>query len=94
MDDDDATREPTDASASPETGPAEALDLVAGQLDALSIEGSEQSAVVFQPIPLPGSLYKFPRRPGSGRVGTRCLVKANHFLAELPDKDLHQYDVR
>ncbi|KAJ9552866.1 hypothetical protein OSB04_016911 [Centaurea solstitialis] len=25
--------------------------------------------------------------------GTRCIVKANHFFAELPDKDLHQYDV-
>jgi eukaryotic translation initiation factor 2C len=68
--------------------------VVTEQLEALSMEGGEQSAVVFQPIPLPGSLYKFPRRPGSGRVGTRCLVKANHFLAELPDKDLHQYDVR
>lgn len=22
------------------------------------------------------------------------MVKANHFFAELPDKDLHQYDVR
>ncbi|XP_072998962.1 protein argonaute PNH1-like [Typha latifolia] len=35
----------------------------------------------------------FHRRPGFGKVGTRCIVKANHFLAELPDKDLNQYDV-
>jgi eukaryotic translation initiation factor 2C len=33
-------------------------------------------------------------RPGKGSIGTRCLVKANHFFAELPDKDLHHYDVR
>ena len=32
-------------------------------------------------------------RPGYGQVGTKCIVKANHFLAELPDKDLNQYDV-
>lgn len=35
----------------------------------------------------------FQRRPGFGTVGTRCIVKANHFLAQLPDKDLNQYDV-
>ncbi|KAM0832665.1 hypothetical protein ACQ4PT_064752 [Festuca glaucescens] len=93
MDDDDAPRDPVDVSASPETLSPEALKVVAGQLEALSMEGGEKSAVVFQPIPLPGCSYKFPRRPGRGRVGTRCLVKANHFLAELPDKDLHQYDV-
>ncbi|XP_042382741.1 protein argonaute PNH1-like [Zingiber officinale] len=35
----------------------------------------------------------FCRRPGFGQEGTRCIVKANHFLTELPDKDLTQYDV-
>ncbi|XP_047334251.1 protein argonaute 10-like isoform X2 [Impatiens glandulifera] len=32
-------------------------------------------------------------RPGYGQLGTKCIVKANHFSTELPDKDLHQYDV-
>ncbi|CAM0944728.1 unnamed protein product [Alopecurus aequalis] len=36
---------------------------------------------------------RFPMRPGKGTSGSRCIVKANHFSAELPDKDLHQYDV-
>lgn len=36
----------------------------------------------------------FPARPGFGQLGTRCIVKANHFFAELPNKDLNQYDVR
>lgn len=36
---------------------------------------------------------RYPMRPGKGTVGIRCLVKANYFIAELPDKDLHQYDV-
>ncbi|KAK1311053.1 Protein argonaute 10 [Acorus calamus] len=34
-----------------------------------------------------------PLRPGFGQAGTKCVVKANHFFAEVPDKDLHQYDV-
>ncbi|XP_047058856.1 protein argonaute 1D-like [Lolium rigidum] len=77
---------------------ADVPEVVTGQqLSALSMEeaGADLSAafVVQPPIPLPGDSYKFPHRPGSGRLGTRCLVKANHFLAELPDKDLHQYDV-
>ncbi|KAF9589390.1 hypothetical protein IFM89_023422 [Coptis chinensis] len=35
----------------------------------------------------------FHRRPGYGQAGTKCIVKANHFLAELPDKDLNHYHV-
>lgn len=36
----------------------------------------------------------FAARPGFGQLGTKCVVKANHFFAELPNKDLTQYDVR
>jgi eukaryotic translation initiation factor 2C len=43
--------------------------------------------------PVPSKGLTFCRRPGFGTVGARCVVKANHFLAELPDKDLTQYDV-
>ncbi|OEL21917.1 Protein argonaute 1 [Dichanthelium oligosanthes] len=44
-------------------------------------------------IPSSSKSVRFPLRPGKGTIGTRCLVKANHFFAELPDKDLHHYDV-
>ncbi|AQK82384.1 argonaute10b [Zea mays] len=44
--------------------------------------------------PVPSKGLSFCRRPGFGTVGARCVVKANHFLAELPDKDLTQYDVK
>ncbi|XP_044962181.1 protein argonaute PNH1 [Hordeum vulgare subsp. vulgare] len=44
--------------------------------------------------PVPGKGLSFCRRPGFGTVGARCVVKANHFLAEIPDKDLTQYDVK
>eukprot|EP00250_Pteridium_aquilinum_P018093 c23937_g1_i1 orf=231-3842(+) len=43
--------------------------------------------------PVSSKKMRFPLRPGRGQTGTKCIVKANHFFAELPDKDLHQYDV-
>jgi eukaryotic translation initiation factor 2C len=43
--------------------------------------------------PVSSKSVRFPVRPGKGKMGQRCIVKANHFFAELPDKDLHQYDV-
>ncbi|KAG8378646.1 hypothetical protein BUALT_Bualt07G0007000 [Buddleja alternifolia] len=46
-----------------------------------------------QEIPTSSKSMRFPLRPGKGSYGTKCVVKANHFFAELPDKDLHQYDV-
>ena len=35
----------------------------------------------------------FHRRPGYGLLGTKCMVKANHFLAEIPGSDLSHYSV-
>ena len=35
----------------------------------------------------------FHRRPGYGQLGRKCMVKANHFLAQVPDTDLSQYSV-
>ncbi|XP_073014200.1 protein argonaute 10-like [Typha latifolia] len=44
-------------------------------------------------VPCSSKSLRFPQRPGLGQAGTRCVVKANHFFAELPDKDLVHYDV-
>ncbi|PIN01366.1 Translation initiation factor 2C (eIF-2C) [Handroanthus impetiginosus] len=44
-------------------------------------------------FPCSSKSLTFPTRPGLGQLGTKCIVKANHFFAELPDKDLNQYDV-
>jgi eukaryotic translation initiation factor 2C len=44
-------------------------------------------------LPVSSKALRFPQRPGLGQAGMKCIVKANHFLAQLPDKDLHQYDV-
>ena len=55
---------------------------------------ASQEVVVPAAVPSSSKAIRFPLRPGKGSVGTRCLVKANHFIAQLPNKDLHQYDVR
>ncbi|POO02072.1 Exonuclease/helicase-like [Trema orientale] len=44
-------------------------------------------------FPSSSKSMSFAPRPGFGQVGAKCIVKANHFFAELPDKDLNQYDV-
>ncbi|KAL2469810.1 Protein argonaute 10 [Abeliophyllum distichum] len=44
-------------------------------------------------FPSSSKSLSFARRPGYGQIGTKCIVKANHFFSELPDKDLNQYDV-
>ncbi|XP_054787898.1 protein argonaute 1-like isoform X2 [Prosopis cineraria] len=45
------------------------------------------------PAPSSSKSVRFPLRPGKGSYGTKRLVKANHFFAELPTKDFHHYDV-
>lgn len=34
-----------------------------------------------------------PKRPGYGTIGKKVFVRANHFLVQLADRDLHHYDV-
>ncbi|XP_057951537.1 protein argonaute 1 [Malania oleifera] len=65
---------------------------VTQQLQQLTIEQEGAPSQAVQPLPSSKSM-RFPPRPGKGSTGIRCIVKANHFFAELPDKDLHQYDV-
>ncbi|XP_022025767.1 protein argonaute 1 [Helianthus annuus] len=66
------------------------VDESADQLQQLSVQQEEPSQSV---APASSKSLRFPLRPGKGRIGESCIVKANHFFAELPDKDLHQYDV-
>ncbi|XP_019439647.1 PREDICTED: protein argonaute PNH1-like isoform X2 [Lupinus angustifolius] len=35
----------------------------------------------------------FATRPGYGHLGTKCVVKANHFLADISASDLSHYNV-
>lgn len=85
--------QPLPAEASSSSIPTEPSD-VAEQFSQLSVqqEGSSSSQAI-QPVAPSSKAMKFPLRPGKGSTGIKCMVKANHFFAELPDKDLHQYDV-
>ncbi|KAH8958404.1 hypothetical protein BDL97_06G022200 [Sphagnum fallax] len=56
-------------------------------------EEQQQAVVAVAPAPVSSKTLRFPLRPGKGRSGQHCMVKANHFIANLPDKDLHHYDV-
>ncbi|KAM0874017.1 hypothetical protein ACQ4PT_037690 [Festuca glaucescens] len=63
------------------------------QFQQLAIPDQSSSIQGMQLAPPSSKSGRFPMRPGKGTSGSRCIVKANHFSAELPDKDLHQYDV-
>ncbi|CAN6235946.1 unnamed protein product [Urochloa humidicola] len=63
------------------------------QFQQLAIRGQTSTSQEIQVAPASSKSVRFPLRPGKGTYGDRCIVKANHFFAELPDKDLHQYDV-
>ncbi|KAM0946817.1 hypothetical protein DsansV1_C08g0079561 [Dioscorea sansibarensis] len=77
----------------------QAMPTAPSQGSALLIPSHEQQ---FQQLSIHGEAssshgisksMRFPQRPGIGTSGSKCVVKANHFFAEHPNKDLHQYDV-
>lgn len=51
------------------------------------------SSVGSSPAPASRKNLMFHPRPDYGQLGTKCMVKANHFLAEIPDSDLSHYSV-
>nr|CAD1819865.1 unnamed protein product [Ananas comosus var. bracteatus] len=55
----------------------------------------EEAAAAVQVARPPASsrAVKYTPRPGFGTVGTRCVVRANHFLVQVADADLCHYDV-
>ncbi|KAJ4733389.1 Argonaute family protein [Rhynchospora pubera] len=58
--------------------------------------GPSTSAIVPTPVQAPPRSSKalsIPARPGFGKVGRKCIVRANHFLVEVADKDVCHYDV-
>ncbi|GAV70787.1 PAZ domain-containing protein/Piwi domain-containing protein/DUF1785 domain-containing protein/Gly-rich_Ago1 domain-containing protein [Cephalotus follicularis] len=84
------TPQPVSPGASSSLSPEPSL--LSQQFQNISVEEGASSQAI-QPAPPSSKSVRFPLRPGKGSTGIRCIVKANHFFAELPDKDLHQYDV-
>ncbi|CAK9171190.1 unnamed protein product [Ilex paraguariensis] len=58
-----------------------------------STENGANLCGVEMDLPSSSKCFSFAPRPGFGQIGTKCIVKANHFFTQLPDKDLIQYDV-
>ncbi|KAH7529464.1 hypothetical protein FEM48_Zijuj05G0186700 [Ziziphus jujuba var. spinosa] len=83
---------PSEAAASSSSRPPE-IPQMSQQFEQLAIQQEGGPSQAIQPVPPSSKSVRFPLRPGKGMSGKRCVVKANHFFAELPDKDLHQYDV-
>ncbi|CAI0465727.1 unnamed protein product [Linum tenue] len=87
---------PCTVAHKPANGRGDDDDGVGGSLPNGSIENCG-AMVTGQPqqlgFPTSSKSLNFAQRPGFGQLGTKCVVKANHFFAELPNKDLNQYDV-
>uniref|UniRef100_A0A803MLG5 Uncharacterized protein n=1 Tax=Chenopodium quinoa TaxID=63459 RepID=A0A803MLG5_CHEQI len=64
---------------------------------AASVDGLNKAMTELSVKPTPRSSKSLnpPRRPGFGRVGTKCNVRANHFVVQLAyeNSDFHHYDV-
>lgn len=45
------------------------------------------------PPPASSKAVRPPPRPGFGKLGMKVIIKANHFLVEVADRDLNHYDV-
>ncbi|PRQ33301.1 putative post-transcriptional gene silencing PAZ-Argonaute family [Rosa chinensis] len=58
----------------------------------LTLETTTTAAVAAVP-PASSKAVRFPQRPGFGTVGKKIQVRANHFLVQVADRDLHHYDV-
>ncbi|KAK6926677.1 Argonaute, linker 1 domain [Dillenia turbinata] len=46
-----------------------------------------------QAPPMSTRALGFAPRPNYGTVGAKCVVRANHFLVEIAEKELYHYDV-
>jgi len=61
----------------------------------IKTDKSQETGVDSKLVPYPTckSSLMFPCRPGYGQLGTKCLIKANHFLVDISVSDLSHYNV-
>lgn len=57
------------------------------------VQPETKQLIQTEPPPASSKAVRFPRRPGFGTIGRKCTVRANHFLVEVADKNIHHYDV-
>ncbi|MCD9641208.1 argonaute 5 [Datura stramonium] len=92
--------QPSSSVQPPVTGqrvqqPAPVAQPVGPPVTARPVQQPAPATAVQPPKPLPESSksIRVPPRPGYGTVGRKCLIRANHFLVQVADRDLHHYDV-
>ncbi|KAF5931098.1 hypothetical protein HYC85_031971 [Camellia sinensis] len=59
----------------------------------LSLQTSPSPVQPITVLPSSSKSLRPPARPGYGTIGRKCIVRANHFLVDVANKDLHHYDV-
>lgn len=77
-------REPLPAQASSSPTPPDA--------EAPLICEMEEKLTLTALTPASSKAIRFPPRPGFGTLGEKVQVRANHFLVEVVDRDLHHFD--
>ncbi|KAF1897375.1 hypothetical protein Lal_00035079 [Lupinus albus] len=61
-------------------------------VEAVSSEVAERLTLQ-PPAPSSSKAVRFPNRPSYGSRGKKIRIRANHFLVQVADRDLHHYDV-
>ncbi|KAG6417322.1 hypothetical protein SASPL_119476 [Salvia splendens] len=74
------------------------LTLKASSSQAPQTQGPPAAAANPPPVlpelpPASSKAVRYPPRPGFGSYGRKVVVKANHFLTEIGNRDLRHYDV-
>ncbi|CAL0304042.1 unnamed protein product [Lupinus luteus] len=72
--------------------PAAAPSPASTSVEALSSEVAE-TLTLQPPAPSSSKAVRFPNRPSYGSRGKKIRIRANHFLVQVADRDLHHYDV-
>ncbi|KAH9660338.1 protein argonaute 5 [Citrus sinensis] len=90
-------------TASTSTSPAPSSPSVSASSPSSSsvstlVEETEQKLALAAPAaatlpPSSSQAMRLPVRPGFGTVGRKCVVRANHFMVQLAERDIHHYDV-
>ncbi|KAM6550112.1 hypothetical protein CsatB_021788 [Cannabis sativa] len=88
---------PQPSIPAPVPGPSSSTTSTASSLSRevdkkLTLQDPAAAATVRVP-PASSKSVRFPVRPGYGTVGRKCVVKANHFLVKVAERDLCHYDV-
>ncbi|XP_062105193.1 protein argonaute 5-like [Humulus lupulus] len=84
-----STPAPAPAPSSSTAGPSTAASL-SREVEKLTLQ---DPAATGRLPPESSKSVRFPVRPGYGKVGRKCVVKANHFIVQVADRDLCHYDV-